>query len=248
MATRTMERPSTQRPDGAGQDRWRRGRRTRLLTGAGILVVVAFLSGLTLGATGSRVDRSAGPSAFSARVLRAGATPVAYPHTREGAIAAAGNFAATIESSAIHGGPAAVRQIAAPGREADLEKAAADAQRSVLQLASGGTFGGPYLVRFMPGMWRAAQFSADEAKVDVFGSALVAGPGVKNPVAFWVTDRITLRWIGDWRLVDYGIVPSPSIAGDNRNFPDTSPDVMRALQGFEPFDLLGPRPEAGAGQ
>lgn len=205
--------PAAEQPRGTGRPPGNRGKLAVLAAGLAIvLLLVGFIAG-----------RSSAPSAPApapsqqantpASVLGptdiASGVPLGFAHSREGAVAAAVNFAGVLTSQRLvdrDGYLDAVREITAPeAADAQLKKAAeyVDTLETSRHLIAKAQFGFAVSIRYLPAGYQLVTYENDKATVKVWGSTVLGLEQEPLPVEAWGTTTFQLRWTGkDWRMVD----------------------------------------------
>jgi hypothetical protein len=154
-----------------------------------------------------------------------GGVPLGYARTRAGAVAAAGNYAATL------GGPlfleparyrAALGLIAAPELRPRLRVGAAgsasylDAETGLLSRRRRGE---PAIARTVPIGYAVDEYRDRRvAAVRVWFTSVMGRAARPGVVQSWGTITLRLRWMGDWRLAGWSDAtgPAPPAVGDPR--------------------------------
>lgn len=198
--------PWTRLTDGPESSRWRHPAAIAVAVAA--IVCIGF--GLGRLSVGSAPGRDAGPAG------RDGTVPVGFAHSREGATAAAADYAALVATPALadtDAMTATLAAIAAPG--ADFGKAAAAAVDALgARLSEAGVvLDDRVSYRTFPLTARVRRYSESAAEVEVWAASVLAVDGARPAGAAFVTYRMSLTWTGsDWRLDDLSVRATPSEA------------------------------------
>ncbi len=237
------------------EDEWSRQppprRRPRWLGGVAIFGILAVLVGALVyaGRGGSSSGHSAGVRAapVSGAAMPTAieqAVPVGYPHTQDGAAAAAANYAIVYGSAGMYTPDtrhALIHLIADPESEASLQArldSAFDAARSGYGLDALGTApaGQTFVARAFVVGTSVDSYADDTAVVNVWTSSLVglAGTGAAKPVSqIWSTLRVTLRWAADdWKWASALVTPGPAPVTGSQ-VPSDPGELARAAQQYQ---------------
>jgi hypothetical protein len=171
--------------------------------------------------------------------------PVGYEHSKQGAVAAAANYAKVLSSEVIldrRSRRAALAALAAPETLARQQRAL---DLGVAELAKGlGTSGaspaaGTVLLRAVPVGWRLEEYGGDRATVAIWVTSVLGslnGPGGGVPVQEgWGTTTVQLRWVrGDWKQLQSTNVPGPTPIADGAA-PTAPSQLIPEAQDFKEF-------------
>jgi hypothetical protein len=236
-----------------------------------LLAVVLFLGGLLVGRATTRTTAASPPAAAPATTAvtpapgeaattpQAGAAaasqvgprrvvagvPVGYEHSKQGAVAAAANYAKVLSSEVIldrRSRRAALAALAAPETLARQQRAL---DLAVAELAKGlGTSGaspadGTVLLRAVPVGWRLEEYAGDRATVAIWVTSVLGslnGPSGGVPVQEgWGTTTVQLRWArGDWKQLQSTNVPGPTPIADGAT-PTAPSRLIPEAQDFKEF-------------
>jgi hypothetical protein len=145
---------------------------------------------------------------------------VGYAHSRQGAVAAAANYARVLSSSLIMETTRrrlAIDTLAAPDARARLQRTfdqVVVSLRKGFGVTGAADDGTQVLLRTTPVGWRMDSYSRGTARVAIWVTS-VAGSlgGAQGPVPVregWGTTTIVLRWVeGDWKLLDSKTTDGP---------------------------------------
>lgn len=180
----------------------------------GTLVVGAtagYLIGLAMGGGPSEKAPSDPPSA----VVGPGPTseengvPVGYARTREGAVAAASNFALLTASDELFDSRAlisAMKTLAAPEWQGQAEQQARNGYEFIKERYGDGADVSGSVVRYLVG-----DYNADRAIVELWAVSLASGVASPDVDEVWSTLTVELSWVdGDWRISAHESSPGPS--------------------------------------
>jgi hypothetical protein len=168
--------------------------------------------------------------------------PVGYQHSRQGAVAAAANYATVLSSTLIldrskrH---AAIEALAAPEAVGRLQREWDQAVASLnkgLGVTGGSAGDGTVLLRAVPVGWRLEEFTGDRAKVAIWvTSVLGALDGSPEGVPVreaWGTTTVELRWVdGDWKQLKATNTDGPRPIAD----PDTPAPASQLVPEAQQF-------------
>jgi hypothetical protein len=191
------------------------------LGGLGLIALVVLGLGFLVGRASapkgtSTVAGSTTASAAPGASRAENGVPVGYLRTREGAVAAATNFAK------FAGGPlilqpdkfrAAIGSLAAPESKTKLlneyETGLAATQNSTQIITNAGR-GVKVAVNAYPLAYHVANFSSNVSEVNVWYLTVLAQDGQAAPAQSWVTMTVDLEWTdGDWKVTSDGSAPGP---------------------------------------
>jgi hypothetical protein len=187
----------------------------------------------TPSAGGPRTAQGPGPAREDAGI------PVGFAHSRDGALAAARTFTATVSQRALFFTPTqaetALQLIAADGAERSLiadAVAQLDAARTPLAAGTGTTW---WVVR--PLAARVDAYIPERARVAVWQVRVLSRQGVVVPQSSWITETVEVVWEhGDWRLWSSTTRPGPTPVLDGSDLPATAAGLDDSLRGFIPVD------------
>ncbi len=178
-----------------------------------VAVVVVLSAVLAIGFGIGRLSAGSSGRATPGPAARDGAVPAGFAQTREGATAAAADYAALIATPAL-ADPASMSAtlaaIAAPG--ADFGDAAASAVDGLAaRLAESGVkLDDRVTFRTFPLTARVRRYSESFAEVEVWAASVLAVDGTRPAGAAFVTYRFSLTWsASDWRVEDLTVRPTP---------------------------------------
>jgi hypothetical protein len=198
----------------AGQ-RPRTGRGPQIVLGVGIgivLVLAGFIAGrqtapAALAPAPTQKTSASGAVRGPGDISRG--VPLGYTRSKEGAVAAAVNFADVLNSQRLVDRDTylnAVRAITAPESVDSQVKKASDYLDSLegsKHLLAKAQLGFAVAIRYLPAGYQLVSFDNDKATVKVWGSTVLGLEQELLPVEAWGTTTLQLRWAGnDWRLVD----------------------------------------------
>jgi hypothetical protein len=173
--------------------------------------------------------------------------PVGYPDTRDGARAAAANYAIAYGSSAMFHTDkrhAIVDAIADPAVKPALQAQLDQSFTAVMARFGLDTTGNPpqgetFVDRTVPVGVHLLTYTTTEAQVAVWSVGVVglAGAGSTLPVTeAWSTATITLHWTnGDWKWVAFTQTDGPTPVGGVQT-PSNAGDIADAVKDFEGLD------------
>jgi hypothetical protein len=229
---------------GAGErPRGSRGPVAVLAVGVGVALALAgFVAGRGTAPEAAAPARTPPPAAGAlrgpARIDHG--VPLGFARSREGAVAAAVNFAGVLTSQRLLDRTTyadAVRAMTAPeSLEAQLKKATdyLDSLESSRKLIAKAQLGFSVAIRYSPFGYQVVSFDRDKATVKVWGSTVIGLEQEALPVEAWGTTTFDLRWVGgDWRIVDQK--------------PETATTVPQSVQRPTPT-IKGLTPELGGFQ
>ena len=222
---------------------------------AAVAGIIVLLAGLVIGratASGSSGPSTSGgtsptPPAPAVPAWAAGATrmdhgvPVGYAHTRDGALAAARNYDLALSATPLSLDPAAYRDAVAfldvpSSRDQDaakVERYLANAAPLITAVHQG------HPTRFAPFVItsRVESYSATDAQVDVWGGVVASSDGVLAPRLQLVLTTYSLRWLGDWRIVESAGSDGPGVAATTSSAQTNAlpPELGREFNGIGDF-------------
>lgn len=173
--------------------------------------------------------------------------PVGYPDTREGAQAAAANYAIAYGSDAMFNTnqrhsilDAIADPEVKPALQAQLDQSfAAVMTRFGLDSAGNPPQGQTLVDRTVPVGVHVLSYSDEQAQVGVWSVGIVGlvGAGSTTPVAeAWSTATITLRWTGgDWKWVVFTQTDGPTPVSGMQP-PSNAADISKAVKEFGGLD------------
>jgi hypothetical protein len=141
-----------------------------------------------------------------------GDVPVGYARSRDGAVAAATDYAAVLAGPLIlhpERYRAAERVIAAP---AALGRVTAEGEQAIAAVGAitRARNGAQVVVRYTPIAYRVVAYDASRATVGIWGLWLIAESSLLAPTQTWSTRTLVLEWTGgDWRLAGAEARPGP---------------------------------------
>ncbi|MBW3578888.1 MAG: hypothetical protein KY462_14335 [Actinobacteria bacterium] len=169
-----------------------------------------------------------------------GGVPVGYERSREGAVAAAANYAVVLDSPAVLDSErlaSVLQRVAEEDARADLTErftriAALLEERLSLDATTRSDAG--FVMRSVPAGYRILDYSDDEATVAIWGTSVFVAAGRQAVAPAWGTTELSLRWEdGDWRVlsIDTEEGPTPPLPGNAENAALVGAQINR----FEPF-------------
>lgn len=178
-----------------------------------------------------------GPRSF------AGAVPIGFARTPDGAAAAATSYLSTLHRLVVLV-PAeretALRRISAPAADAVVSQAmdAMAALDAILVEARDAKPGARLFLREVPVAYEVEQFEPQRARVQCWSLGLVLVEGRTEATQVWSTNTVELVWEGDdWRLWSWSRLPGPVPA--TPYITATAPDeVLSAIEGWEGFSYV----------
>lgn len=242
-------------PKAAERPRGMRVQLAVLAVGVGIvLVLVGFVAGRR-SAPAAPAPAPTQKAAESGSVLGptdiGSGVPLGYAHSKQGAVAAAVNFAGVLTSQRLvdrDGYLKAVREITAPeAADAQLKKAGEylDTLENSRHLIAKAQFGFAVSIRYMPAGYQLVSYENDKATVKVWGSTVLGLEQEPLPVEAWGTTTFQLRWTGsDWRMVDQRAETTTTVPQVVQHPTSINNGLTPELGGFENALLyaLGARP------
>jgi hypothetical protein len=174
-----------------------------------------------------------------------GGVPVGYQRSRQGAVAAAANYATVLSGSTMLDRAkrrAAIQALAAPeavGRlQREWDQAAALLGKG-LGVTGGNAGDGSVLLRAVPVGWRLEAYTRDRAKVAIWvTSVLGALDGSPDGVPVreaWGTTTVELRWVdGDWKQLKATNTDGPRPIADP-DTPTATAELVPEAQQFKEF-------------
>jgi hypothetical protein len=171
--------------------------------------------------------------------------PVGYQHSRQGAVAAAANYATVLSSTVIldrserH---AAIEALAAPETLARQQREwdqAVGLLSKGLGVTGGGAQDGSVLLRAVPVGWRLEEYTGDRAKVAIWITSILGaldGSPEGVPVReAWGTTTVELRWVdGDWKQLKATNTDGPRPIADP-DTPTAASQLVPEAQQFKEF-------------
>lgn len=183
--------------------------------------VPVVAAGLLLAATACGASTPSPPPESRPEELLPGPTrveagvPVGYPHTRQGAQAAALRYVAVL------GGPlmldtarrdlalVAVSHDGQPRTDVAARWAARPSIERVTGVQDAVRSGAPVVAAAAPVMSRVTSYDGGTARVTVWTTAVLGTERLGTLDQSWSTETVTLRWAGDWKLAAYESSPGP---------------------------------------
>jgi phosphoribosylcarboxyaminoimidazole (NCAIR) mutase len=166
--------------------------------------------------------------------------PLGYTRSKEGAVAAAVNFASLLNSQRLVDRDTylkAVRAITAPESvDAQVKKAGdyLDGLESSRHLLAKAQLGFSVAIRYLPAGYQLVSFDDDKATVKVWGSTVLGLEQEPLPVEAWGTTTFQLRWVGDdWRMVDQKAEATTTVPKTVQAATPTTSGLTPELGGFE---------------
>ena len=186
---------------------------------AGLVIGRATASSSTAPATSGRSSPT--PSGPAVPAWATGATrmdhgvPVGYPHTADGALAAARNYDLALSATPLALDPQAYRDAALfldvpSARERDASRI----ERSLAGLApliAAAHQGHPSRVVPFGLTTQLVGYRGDEAQVAVWAGAVFAADRSVPPQLVLAETLYSLQWLGDWRIVDDTAAAGPGV-------------------------------------
>jgi hypothetical protein len=171
--------------------------------------------------------------------------PVGYEHSKQGAVAAAANYARVLSSELILDKASrhkAIDTLAAPEARARQQRALDRDVASVakaLGVGAAGAGDGTLLLRAVPVGWRLEEYAGDHATVALWVTSVggsLNGPGGSRPVQEgWGTTTVKLRWTGgDWKLLQSTNTDGPTPLADPAA-PTAPSQLIPQAQDFKEF-------------
>jgi hypothetical protein len=177
--------------------------------------------------------------------------PLGYVRTRQGAVAAAVNYAGVITSQRLVDPKTytdAIAAITAPeSRDAELKKANAylDALEGQYHLIAKAQLGVSVAIRYAPVTHQVVRYDDEQADVRVWGSTVLGIEQELWPVELWSTTTFRLKWVdGDWRVLEQKqdeVTTVPKLLQQNPTRTDAG--LSPELGGFEQRLLYGISPQ-----
>ncbi len=173
--------------------------------------------------------------------------PVGYPHSRDGAIAAAANYAVILDSPVVldsaRAGPALNQMATSDAKDelGDRFELAAGLLRERLNLDTNRLETSGVVMRTVPLGYRVLDYRRNAATVAVWGTSVFVAAGSQAVGPGWGTTEVTLRWEGgDWRVsaLANSDGPIPPAAGS-----DAAAMVAAQIQRFTPLWQIPPAEE-----
>jgi hypothetical protein len=174
-----------------------------------------------------------------------GGVPVGYQRSRQGAVAAAANYATVLSSTTMLDRAkrrAAIKALAAPeavGRlQREWDQAAALLSKG-LGVVDGGAGDGTVLLRAVPVGWRLEEYAGDRATVAIWVTSVLGALGGSPqgvPVReAWGTTTVELRWVdGDWKQLKATNTDGPRPIADP-DTPTAASQLVPEAQQFKEF-------------
>lgn len=236
--------PSAEQPRGTGASGGNRGKLAVLAAGIAIvLVLVGFVAGRSSAPSApapAPTQKPDTPSSVLGPTDIASGVPLGFAHSREGAVAAAVNFAGVLTSQRLvdrDGYLGAVKAITAPEAvEAQLKKAGeyVDTLENSRHLIAKAQFGFAVSIRYLPAGYQLVSYENDKATVKVWGSTVLGLEQEPLPVEAWGTTTFQLRWTGDdWRMVDQKAEATTTVPQVVQQATPTHGGLTPELGGFE---------------
>jgi hypothetical protein len=191
----------------------------------------------------ARAERAAA-SQVGPREVRSG-VPVGYQHSRQGAVAAAANYATVLSSELILDRSkrrAAIEALAAPETLARQQRAwdqAAALLSKGLGVGDGGRQDGTVLLRAVPVGWRLEEYTGDRATVAIWvtsvGGTFTGSPNDVPVREAWGTTTVELRWVGgDWKQLKATNTDGPVPIADSAT-PTAASQLVPEANNFKEF-------------
>jgi hypothetical protein len=240
-----------------------------------LLALVLFLGGLLVGRATIRTGTAAGPVAAPATTAATreqtapapatapqaqadqaaasrvgprktvGGVPVGYEHSKQGAVAAAANYARVLSSTLILDRTkrrAAIEALAAPetlDRQQRAWDQAVGELTKALGVPDGGAKDGTVLLRAVPVGWRLEQYTGDRATVAIWVTSVLGtlggSPGGMPVREAWGTTTVKLRWVdGDWKQLQQTNKDGPVPIADTAT-PTAAAQLIPEAQQFKEF-------------
>jgi hypothetical protein len=190
---------------------------------------------------------AAAPSATGAAVDKVGPTrvvqgvPVGYARSREGAIAAATNYATVLSSPLILDPDRrhkAIDVLADPGARAALQRSFDQAVPLIakgLHVPAGATAADQVVLRAIPVGWRLEQYDGRTARVAIWATG-IGGSINGTPVQEgWGVTTIRLRWTGgDWKELGATTTAGPVPLADEQT-PTAPSELVPKARAFKEY-------------
>lgn len=180
-----------------------------------------------------------------------GGVPLGYAHSRDGAVAAALNYAGVLTSHRLVDPKVytdAVAAITAPeSRDAEVRKANGylDALEDQYNLVAKAQLGVSVAIRYAPVTHQVVRYTDDTATVRVWGSTVLGIEQELWPVELWSTTTFKLVWVDDdWRVFEQKqdeVTTVPKLLQQNPTRTDAG--LSPELGGFEQRQLYGLPPQ-----
>jgi hypothetical protein len=228
-------------PSAGERPRGSRGPVAVLAVGIGVVLALAgFVAGRGTApeAPAPTPTRQTGALRGPARIDHG--VPLGFGRSKEGAVAAAVNFAGVLTSQRLldrNTYADAVRAITAPeSLDAQLKKATdyQDSLESSRKLIAKAQLGFSVAIRYSPFGYQVVSFDRDKATVKVWGSTVIGLEQEALPVEAWGTTTFQLRWVGDdWRMVDQKPEATTTVPQSVQKPTPTIDGLTPELGGFE---------------
>jgi hypothetical protein len=186
-------------------------------------------------------------SAINGPARIVGGVPLGYAHTRDGAVAAALNYASVLTSQRLVDPRAytdAVAAISAPEtRDAEVKKANEylDALENQYNLVAKAQLGVSVAIRYAPVTHQVVRYTDEQATVRVWGTTVLGIEQELWPVELWGTTTLRLVWVDDdWRVFEQKqdeLTTVPKLLQQNPSRTDAG--LTPELGGFEQRHLFG---------